>query len=295
MAVSFPGSYDNFSAPTSPATTPLGSQGDSQRNHAQSHEDLGNAIEQIEKNLALKAHDHSGTDPLNPTSKLKQVNTHELADTDKARTSLHHTLGFGANQAAPGNHTHMPVVSTLSEQNSILANWATYSGAEVSTSNPCIVYNSGDNTIWLNESSNTNSWNAVAGDWHLPVRHGGQYRADVYNVGSVTTRVVNNFTGNPEYLRGGKPYITQAGLWGISATWDYSGTFTAARLDAIDIRLSSSRWRVAHSWTGEWGNFMQCSGLVFAAGPESVDVELWSQNGAPGLSRITCELWQLGR
>lgn len=38
--------------------------------------------------------------------KLAQANTHESPDTDVAPTSLHHTLGAGANQAAAGNHTH---------------------------------------------------------------------------------------------------------------------------------------------------------------------------------------------
>jgi hypothetical protein len=35
-----------------------------------------------------------------------QANTHGSPDTDAAPTSLHHTLGTGANQAAAGNHTH---------------------------------------------------------------------------------------------------------------------------------------------------------------------------------------------
>lgn len=37
---------------------------------------------------------------------LSQANSHASADTDNAPTSLHHTLGSGANQAAAGNHTH---------------------------------------------------------------------------------------------------------------------------------------------------------------------------------------------
>ncbi len=31
---------------------------------------------------------------------------HKNADTDVNKTSIHHTLGPDANQAAPGNHTH---------------------------------------------------------------------------------------------------------------------------------------------------------------------------------------------
>jgi len=52
-------------------------------------------------------HDHA-------SNKLNQANTHQSPDTDSLATSLHHTLGTGANQAAAGNHTHAdkaPLVS----------------------------------------------------------------------------------------------------------------------------------------------------------------------------------------
>lgn len=49
-------------------------------------------------------HDHSGVAGKGP--KLAQANTHQSADTDVGPTSLHHTLGVGANQAAAGNHQH---------------------------------------------------------------------------------------------------------------------------------------------------------------------------------------------
>lgn len=49
------------------------------------------------------SHAHDGVDG---TNKLAQANTHESPDTDVATSSLHHTLGSGANQAAAGNHTH---------------------------------------------------------------------------------------------------------------------------------------------------------------------------------------------
>lgn len=47
-------------------------------------------------------HDHDGS----PTQQLTQANTHQSPDTDAATSSLHHTLGTGANQAAAGDHTH---------------------------------------------------------------------------------------------------------------------------------------------------------------------------------------------
>lgn len=48
-------------------------------------------------------HDHSGT---TEGDKLAQANTHESPDTDAATSSLHHTIGASATQAAAGNHTH---------------------------------------------------------------------------------------------------------------------------------------------------------------------------------------------
>ena len=47
-------------------------------------------------------HSHGGS----PTQKLVQANTHESPDTDSGTSSLHHTIGAGANQAAAGNHSH---------------------------------------------------------------------------------------------------------------------------------------------------------------------------------------------
>lgn len=44
-----------------------------------------------------------------PFAKKKRViykEAHEDADTDNERGSIHHTLGSGPNQAAPGNHKH---------------------------------------------------------------------------------------------------------------------------------------------------------------------------------------------
>jgi hypothetical protein len=40
------------------------------------------------------------------TGNLPQSRTHDSADTDSSPTAIHHTLGTGANQAAPGTHSH---------------------------------------------------------------------------------------------------------------------------------------------------------------------------------------------
>lgn len=105
MPSSYPGSNDSFTEPTSPETTPLSSAGSGNKSHYEHHRDLGDAIEAIQANAALKTHDHSGTGA-RPTPKLIQDNTHESPDTDSSPTALHHTLGTGPNQAARGNHTH---------------------------------------------------------------------------------------------------------------------------------------------------------------------------------------------
>jgi hypothetical protein len=56
-------------------------------------------LTEIPSTFAPSNHDHA-------SNKLAQSNTHESADTDSGTTSLHHTIGTGANQAAAGNHTH---------------------------------------------------------------------------------------------------------------------------------------------------------------------------------------------
>lgn len=105
MPTLYPGGDDTFNPPSDPAATPLSSPGDGPRSHTQEHRDLGDAVEAIQKNAALRTHDHSGSGARS-TPKLIQANTHEGADTDSSHNALHHTLGRGSNQAAPGDHTH---------------------------------------------------------------------------------------------------------------------------------------------------------------------------------------------
>jgi Chaperone of endosialidase/Phage tail repeat like len=47
-----------------------------------------------------------GIPTLNLTNALAQSKTHAQVDTDTSTSSIHHTLGPGPTQAAPGNHTH---------------------------------------------------------------------------------------------------------------------------------------------------------------------------------------------
>lgn len=107
MATEYPNSKDVFSEPLSPQTTFLAQEGPDGRNHYEHHRDLGDAVEALQEHAAKRGHDHSGS--ATDTSrgiKLLQANTHQSADTDLSASSLHHTLGTGAGQAAAGNHTH---------------------------------------------------------------------------------------------------------------------------------------------------------------------------------------------
>lgn len=105
MPSNFPASDDTFIEPSAPETTPLSSAGSGNKSHVEHHRDLGDAMEKVQANVALKTHDHSGTGP-RATPKLLQANTHQSSDTDSSPTALHHTIGTGPNQAAAGNHTH---------------------------------------------------------------------------------------------------------------------------------------------------------------------------------------------
>lgn len=100
--------YDDFQVTSDPSNTPLSQAGQNgNRTHVQSHTDMGDAIEALEENASLKTHDHSGDSGDRARgARLAQANTHQNADTDASATAIHHTLGTGANQAAPGNHVH---------------------------------------------------------------------------------------------------------------------------------------------------------------------------------------------
>lgn len=104
MSTNFPSSDDVFTEPSTPASTPLGSAGDSARDMVDNHGDMGLAIMAMQAEATLLAHVHDGTSRNGP--KLTQANTHQSPDTDASTIALHHTIGTGANQGAAGNHTH---------------------------------------------------------------------------------------------------------------------------------------------------------------------------------------------
>ena len=114
---------DDFDVTTDPANTSLSQSGPGSdgRNHATAHEDLGDAIQNLQEYASIRTHDHSSPTGTADTltgrikgTKLAQANTHESADTDASATAIHHTLSASlpANgtvdqfKAAAGNHTH---------------------------------------------------------------------------------------------------------------------------------------------------------------------------------------------
>lgn len=108
MPTNYPLGRDEFNEPATPDQTPLSSSGTASRNHVEHHRDLGDAVESLQTYSSTVEHDHSGRADKhgNITHKLDQSNTHENADTDVSASSLHHTLGSGSTQAAPGDHVH---------------------------------------------------------------------------------------------------------------------------------------------------------------------------------------------
>lgn len=106
MPSNFPATDDVFDVPSDPANTPLGDTGDGTRKHgSEHHRDIGDAIEAMQAQQTRLAHSHNGS-TFRHGVKLAQANTHQSPDTDSATSALHHTVGSGANQGAPGDHTH---------------------------------------------------------------------------------------------------------------------------------------------------------------------------------------------
>jgi hypothetical protein len=137
MAILYPGTppgsaFDVFTVPTEPEGTPLSSAGTSDRNHPELHDDIGNAVETLERFTALSIHDHSGDpDHVAKGSKLPQANTHEDADTDEGPTAIHHTIGTGPGQVAAGNHSHPAYVSNRQLCTSLTRPVSPFTGMEI--------------------------------------------------------------------------------------------------------------------------------------------------------------------
>lgn len=113
--------------------------------HTLSAVDLDEANAHV--NAATGVHGLTGamvgtTDAQTLTNKtLTQAQTHYSPDTDAATTSLHHTLGGGANQAAAGNHTHASSTG-LGAAAAVATSETTSSGtyAALTTAGPAVTF-----------------------------------------------------------------------------------------------------------------------------------------------------------
>lgn len=56
---------------------------------------------------------------------------HKETDVDSERNSLHHTLGSGPTQAAPGNHGHIGMVRVYSTTANLPVGWLRLNGAVI--------------------------------------------------------------------------------------------------------------------------------------------------------------------
>lgn len=144
------GGLDIFNEPSSPEFTALSSAGEggsNTRNHVEHHRDLGDAIEAVQAEAARKGHDHSGdSSDTSKGPKLAQANTHQNPDTDTAASSIHHTLGTGATQAAAGNHTHD--YNTLTN-----IPWQVYTTKPTTAAENTLAYETATNTFWVRRNS----------------------------------------------------------------------------------------------------------------------------------------------
>lgn len=163
MATNYPGGVDQFNEPSQPESTALsqvGAQSTPGRNHVEHHRDLGDAVQALQEHAAQKTHDHSGsTNDTTKGAKLKQANTHELADTDSSASAIHHTLGTGSHQAAPGDHTHDYNDGSITSTPYILCTSTT---RPASPTSGLTIYETDTNRmrVW-NNFGNGNRWNIL--------------------------------------------------------------------------------------------------------------------------------------
>lgn len=182
MPIKFPGAVDDLqSVTTSPSQVPLSSAdvagGPAPRDHVSHHRDIGSAIAALETMAIGHGHDHSG-DPASVTPgnhrgvKLKAANTHESPDTDKSEASLHHTLGDGEFQAAPGQRTRNLISSAQSVANDALAAATTSAAFQIAADEDGVKAVA---TALNQVSSTAQSLVFSAGNGRLYLAQGGSY------------------------------------------------------------------------------------------------------------------------
>jgi hypothetical protein len=226
VPTNYPGGIDEFIEPDQPQNIPLSQAGSGNYNHVQSHTNMGDAIEELQKYAALRNHDHSGTgSDRTKGAKLKQANTHEDADTNQSASAIHHTLGTGQFQAAPGNHTHDYDDGSITNAPYIRC---TSSTRPASPTPGLTIYETDTNRmrVW-NDFGNGNRWNILPTATIPVVRLAQSINQTISAAGTSITwneEVEDNFG----YFNPATPTaitVTEPGLYSISAALQWSVNF----------------------------------------------------------------------
>jgi hypothetical protein len=179
-------------------------------------------------------HDHSGVDGHGP--KLTQARTHESPDTDAGPTSLHHTLGTGANQAAAGNHAHAASAIT----SGTLATARLGSGTADGTT-----FLRGDQT------------------WAVPAGGGGGMSDPMTTAGDIIIRNGSNATARLAAGSNGQVLTVASGVpsW-AAASGGFDPVATARIVEEFVGNGTTSGAIGTHAWTGIGGTFASVASVA---------------------------------
>lgn len=226
MPTNYPDGVDEFIEPTQPENIPLSQAGSGNYNHVESHTNMGDAIEALQAYAALRSHDHSGTgSDRTKGAKLKQANTHQDADTNTGVNAIHHTLGTGPFQAAPGNHTHDYDGGTILNAPYIRCTSTT---RPASPTSGLTIYETDTNRmrVW-NDFGNGNRWNILP-TATIPIVRLAQ--STNQTIAAAGTSIIWNeeIEDNFGYFSSSSPTaitVTEPGLYSISAALQWSVNF----------------------------------------------------------------------
>lgn len=158
------------------------------------------------------------------TQQLKQVNTHQDVDTDTTTAAIHHTIGLGATQAAPGNHTHDYNGNTILNKPYIIC---------TSTTRPATP-ELGE-IIWETDTSRARVWSSFPNNVLIPGttftdtfnRISTLVGFDVAGAGSSATNATS-VVANHTLGSGATALLVAVTNYSISAPWHYGWTTTVS-------------------------------------------------------------------
>lgn len=202
---------------------------------------------------------------LSSVSAINQSESHGTPDTDSATSSLHHTIGTGANQAAAGNHTHSYLASsggaltgdiTLNAQSDVRfadsdsSNWVALQAPATVSTNVTWTLPSTDGTsgqVLSTNGTGTLSWATAGGSQSLTLNQqtGTTYTlqasdlnklVEVSNTGAITVTVPANILSVGDQI-----HIMQTNTGQITVA---KGTNVSAVNSALGLKLRT-QWSSA--------------------------------------------------